>query len=162
MCHEISQDAINGTQVPDLGPKFYIARPLLRQVKADWQTGYQGFTFTPLHCDLADAVNYSCFGEAALWQIFRRDDRKSELPAIAQLPLQIIISSAARKAQSGEHRLFRSFLPACASLCMATCSGCLSACSVRAAEAVHVLTMQVFIWAILGGCVSKAAGSMQG
>ena len=70
--------------MPDLGPKFYIARPLLRRVgNADWQPGYEGFTFTPLHCDLADAVNYSCSGEAALWQIFRRDDRKGELPAIA-------------------------------------------------------------------------------
>ena len=75
------QDKDNGTQVPDLGPKFYIARPLLRRQKG--QKKYAGYTFTPLHCDLADAVNYSCWGAPATWHIFHRKDRPSKWQRLA-------------------------------------------------------------------------------
>lgn len=74
------QDADNGTQVPDLGPKFYIARPLLKKQRGTTQRKYVGYTFTPLHCDLADAVNYSCWGSSATWHIFHRRDRPSKSP----------------------------------------------------------------------------------
>ena len=82
------QDSANGTQVPDLGPKFYIARPRLVRDREKGGAAFMkktqegqllsGATFTPLHCDLADAVNYSCSGEAATWHIFHRDDRAGE------------------------------------------------------------------------------------
>lgn len=48
------------------------------------KTSFAGYTFTPLHCDLADAVNYCCYGEQATWTIFRRSDRDSESPWGAQ------------------------------------------------------------------------------
>ena len=73
------QDKVNGTQRPDLGPKFYIARPHL--VREGAKCRYRGVTFTPLHCDLADAVNFSCSGEQATWHMFHRDDRQSECQA---------------------------------------------------------------------------------
>ena len=66
---------MNGTRRPDLGPKFYIARPKLAGKKL---RRYEGMTFTPLHCDLADAVNFSCSGEEATWHMFHRNDRASE------------------------------------------------------------------------------------
>lgn len=69
------QDPVNGTQRPDLGPKFYIARPKLVGKRF---RKYEGATFTPLHCDLADAVNFSCSGEDATWHMFHRKDRQSK------------------------------------------------------------------------------------
>ena len=58
-----------------MGPKFYIARPKLVGKKP---RRYEGMTFTPLHCDLADAVNFSCSGEEATWHMFHRNDRASK------------------------------------------------------------------------------------
>ena len=90
------QDSANGTQVPDLGPKFYIARPRLVRGRTFGSGAFitktgegqllSGATFTPLHCDLADAVNYSCSGEAATWHIFHRDDRVGK--PLLPLPFQ--------------------------------------------------------------------------
>ena len=72
------RNLLNGTQVPDLGPKLYIARPrLVKTSKGDLE--FEGDTFTRLHCDLGDAVNYN-YGEGeAIWTIFAAKDRQGEL-----------------------------------------------------------------------------------
>ena len=72
------RNCLNGTRIPDLGPKLYIARP--RMVKTtEGNLAFEGDTFTRVHCDLADAVNYS-FGDGdALWTVFAAKARSGEL-----------------------------------------------------------------------------------
>ena len=73
----VNDDPRCGTRVPDLGPKLYIARPCVR--RQEGENVFKGRTYTRLHCDLSDAVNYS-YGEGeAIWTIFAAEDRSSKL-----------------------------------------------------------------------------------
>ena len=71
------ENPLNGTRIPDLGPKLYIARPRLAVNNED-VLEFQGRTCTRLHCDLADAVNYS-YGEGeARWTVFAAEHREGK------------------------------------------------------------------------------------